>query len=1282
MSAIAPFPQPIHRYLREFVARSRRVRLARAALVAVAYVLAWTLIVAVIDRLTAMPGWVRGALLAAEGAAVVGILARPIRDALRRRVDWVEASAQVERRNPAMGQRLVTVTSQLLAPAEYRGSGQMLDALVSDVAGEVETQRGGRLVTWRSVGRPMVAVALLVAGTAGLWGVEWLDLPQLIGRQLRPLDPIPPVTTTHVQVTPEGARVKDHDSLVVRAIVQHLGPGPAPRIHLAGDRGRWDAVPMTQTADDAYTFTIAAVEQDQRFYVTAGDARTPVYDVRVLRRPAVAEFRVRYTYPAYTLRAGLGVRNTDGLIEAPRGSQAVVQVVATEPLASATLVFPGRQRTAMQPTAAPNVRQATLTIEKDQPLELEMTSDRGVDGRGPKGMRVRAVPDRPPLVRMLQPAGDVRLSQRDLLPIAYQALDDYGVAQLSIQAQVNGNPPVKFPRRIKGDPRRVEGTSELDLAGLGAKVGDVVSVTMVAVDRAGQPATSDARHVLVSPRSIDMTTHQRMAELSQAAAYAREWAAQLTRAQEALGRARRAGKDAANDDGDGAAAVARVGQWLAASQEVGAALRQVLLRAIVYGGSPKMSDAIALAIDAVTVQLDGAERVDEAVAARRGVDDAVAARMARTVASASQLAGRVKELADGDQAAAVLADRANVRGPAGIPPAGDAAARERRAQAIARATQDITAALAALGIDPKSPRVDAELQKRIDAARLLVDAARPVDFAAAATRWAAAVRDHEPQPPHLDERLLVASQAEAVRPDPGLVAAKDLQLAARAATALASPPAADADAGAAESAQARTQALVQYPAALTALRAAHDVYRRAARATTPADARRVHAQGAAIRAAAAAAREKMAGWASAQAASPDELAARARELEELATAANAATEDKAFDQAAELDRQMAAAAGRPDLADAAAGPRQIDRLSNAQERIADQTAAATDDRAAAAFAGAQRQVADQIGDAQVDPWADPAATPDAAESRQRATEAISRAQEKLASVPMQLSTAGQLAQSVAETSSRLRAAEHEAASAPEARQESAQRVAGMIKSELAEARQSFDAALKPLGDRAADELVESLRPFTPDTSLAVTSVEEYLKEALADLRGALSRSTEGGDRAGVEVASQRVRDAVAQAQDALRDAQAQVIERDPLVSARWFARAAADALASAPPNKPTAVAHQRKTLEALSKAAAEALRRSKNARLSQVPGYAPLYLPPAAGGWNDADGRFSGERFLPALPGMRDWGRLRERPGEAVDAPVRESEPPGYGDALRTYFEVLGKEDVRPGEGK
>jgi hypothetical protein len=185
---------------------------------------------------------------------------------------------------------------------------------------------------------------------------------------------------------------------------------------------------------------------------------------------------------------------------------------------------------------------------------------------------------------------------------------------------------------------------------------------------------------------------------------------------------------------------------------------------------------------------------------------------------------------------------------------------------------------------------------------------------------------------------------------------------------------------------------------------------------------------------------------------------------------------------------------------------------------------------------------------------------------------------------------------------------------------------------------------------------------------------------LADLGHALSRRAETGDRGGLAEAGQRVRDAAAATQDALREAQSKVDDRDPVASAVLFARRAADALAADAPNRRGAIANQRRSLEAFRKAELDLLRRAKGARLSYVPNYSPLYAPPLPNAWSDAAAdptRPSTDRLLQTLPGLREWGRLRERLGESLDAPVRESEPAGYSDALKTYFEVLGKEDVK-----
>ena len=1287
MSAVTPFPPVIRRFLSDHVARCRRVAVLRALVLAAVWVGTVALSGCLFDRIVHLPAWVRIGWLILTAGGAVWLVARPLAAWLRRDVDWVRAAEEIEARDRTLGQRLVTVVSQLLAPARYRGSEQMIGRLVDEVSGEVsESPRQHRRPAWGGVVRPAAVLIALAGLWAALWPVAWLNLPRLVTRQWQPLAGTQAVTTTTIEVTPDGAvDVKERESVTVRAVIKRLGDGTPPVLYSRQDdaTGEWSRTPMIPAGPDAWTLTLSGLDRDVRFHVRAGDARSSQTTVRVLRRPALAEFRVRYAYPAYTGRAALSTHNTDGLIEAPHGTEAAVSVAATEPLASAVLVLKGEnKRVELGPTADPAVRQGAITVSRDQPCELELVSERGVRGSGPAGMLMRSVPDRPPLVRMLQPATDLRLAPRDVLPVAYQALDDYGVAALTLFVQVNTGSPAEHALPLKADPRRAEDTYELDLARLSVKVGDVVTVWVRAQDKAGLKGQAEPRHVLVSPRSVDVATHQRLGELAGAYEWARDWADGLGKAQEYVDRARRA--SATEREGS---AGTRASRALAAAQEAGGLLKQSLLRAVMVSGSGRMSDALVAMIDQLAGQSDYVDRVDQMLMAGGGADEQAVARLARATAGAKELVSQLKALVEGEQAAAVLADRANLRASAGVSatsPA-DKAAAERRRQMVDRARQDVALALEGLRINPKDKdnAIDQQLQARVDAARRAVDAApRLIELVGPANKWAAVVRAGEMHPPRLEDRLYTASQAESVRPDAELVAARDVNLAARAAGTLGER------AGAARSADAAgakptpleaglAKALEQFPQALAALRAEHEVNRRALSAKSAAEARQLLAGAKAVRAAATEARAKMVAWAAGADANRDEIAARAKELEELAMAANAAMASRQFDEAAALDKKLAGSANRPDVARATDAPRAIDAISQTQESVADQTAK-SDDAAAKAIAGAQQRVAESLAGATAGAGIQSGGTVSDPDSRQRATAAITAAQERLAALPMQLSTAESMADAVADIAARLAKfkADAAAAGASPADREMAERMLAEASAEFEEATAALAAARKAVGTTVADELTDALRPFAPEATAATLAADDHLKPALADLQAALDAATRpGADLSGVESATRRARAAIQDLQDALRDAQARVIERDPLVSAKWFARAAADALAAAPPKKSAAAAHQRSTLEALGKAGQDAQRRSKNLRLSQVPGFSPLYLPPAAPAWGDGATARAGDRLMQTIPGLREWGRLRDRLNDPLTTPTRDTDPPGFSDALRVYFELLGKED-------
>jgi hypothetical protein len=194
-----------------------------------------------------------------------------------------------------------------------------------------------------------------------------------------------------------------------------------------------------------------------------------------------------------------------------------------------------------------------------------------------------------------------------------------------------------------------------------------------------------------------------------------------------------------------------------------------------------------------------------------------------------------------------------------------------------------------------------------------------------------------------------------------------------------------------------------------------------------------------------------------------------------------------------------------------------------------------------------------------------------------------------------------------------------------------------------------------------------LEPFAPEASASVA----VLTKQLAAAATAFEQVARGGERASVGRAAQRVRTAIEASQAALSDAQATLIENDPVVAAHWFAEAASRALAERPPDAPRAHRHQKTAATALDRAWQNAVHDVSTERLSLAPGYRAI-LRSRSTATADADaGAF--RPFGELLRGLRQWGFLRGQTGESLAAPVQQTDAPGYQEQLRLYFDTLGK---------
>lgn len=1355
MSDPDQLPAAVRAYIRAYVGRGRRLALVRSVGLTGCVFLGVLLATTIGDRFFQFPGVIRGGILAFTGAICLLIVLRTVLNLGRSEIDWLGVASEIEQQNDRFGQRLQTVTSRLLGQHHYRGSDEILEKLSYDVDREAADERPSRLLPARRIAGPWVAVLLLAMAAYGLGSLPDINLPQLTLRFLLPWKDLAPVTTTRLAVEPGDRDLPQGASVNIEASVSRLGGGLV-WLHLAeGDLDEQDSAagerwqkfqmniqevapdpgttsapggdrPATREAAETidppsgsdamrFVYTLTSIDRDLKYFVSGGDARSKTYTIRALRKPAVAEFRVRYLYPPHTGRPPVTATSFDGRLEAPTGTIAEVLIVATEPLKSALLTFAGETQALVRPAddATGRQRQGRIVLSRDGKVDLGLVSTREQAGIGPATAEVKVTPDRQPIVRIGNTSQTLRLGPREILPLSYEALDDFGVESLVLRAQVGSAPPVEFPvtlsgseppvpqpvglpvlnvQRVLRDQRRREGVYDMDLARLPLAVGDMVSLVLAGRDTSNQVAVSDAVHILVSPRSVSLEAYELVSELDAAALLAASSADDLEEATKRL------------TEGD--AGASRAGRRLSAAGSSGALVRRALIRGIGREPPPELSAAMLGWIDEAQVlsasaevlfrELGGDTRPPESgngsggVPSRQRPSKQELATLARELASqGDRLAEQLRIARDGQRAAVVLADLENAAATEkrGAPKGADKATNDRFKQQVSRLREEISSAGKSLGLQPSSGDFKQKLQQLVDRAAGQARGRPGLDLASRAREWSQRVQQRDWRPVVFDERLAALAQAESVRPGGDLRIARDLNLAARAAAAI------EAGGDRSRPTPVSPATANAYVSAIEALLREHELLRR------PNDVRTEQEVGA-VTSNADKARALMeqwagpAGWAalpvvgSAAATTNPATGIRTAGLEVVAMQAGAAAAGGDYSTARRadqtLERQLATQTAGSDVSTEAMGKvhravRATETISAAettQKSLVERTAAAnpTD---APAVADAQRRLADDLMIAGA--YRTPTPAGSSADARDKAGEAYLSTQNRLVAVPQQLAEVLEADTTFREAAARAARAKEEADRAPADQRAAARRMAEMAVAERNSAGATLTERLRVLEPATAQLLLVQLDGVAGGEIEPVSAARDAVGlrlmpalKSLAEAAAVPSGEKPPTSRDRIDRAAAEVRQAVEAAQLAVARSQEDLALQDPLTSARWYARAAADALSRKPPDFRSAEKAQRSSIALLSQARQETLRYASGQRMMAIRTARPL--PVTA---QDVPAAVASESNLPPVSAWSwlsgEFRRLRPREMDDSTGLLHRSDPPGYEAAIKAYFEAIDK---------
>ena len=429
----------------------------------------------------------RLSLLVLSGGAIAWAFWRHVVQPLRHDPNDKEVARFIETRLPQLGNNLINTI--LLAEDAESWSPVLVERAIGEAA---LGARGVDLMEATSAQTLKRRLLAALGAAALLLGFIALAPGRFLSAGLQILDPfdrnIASVGAIRFEaITPEDAAwvkgepmdilatIKDPRGKAYDGFVEFRDPtgGEVERKDLMRQEGRLDR----------FTLRVPQVLRPFNYRLNVGGTESAVFQI-TLREPALIEkIDVVYTYPAYTGLAPQSVPDNGGEIRCLIGTRVDLTVHLSAPVEAGIVLFGGGETVKCVPTGGRKALTARFTVSKNDTYRIRAEEE------GPSGAsavyRIVALADEPPTVQFTMPARDVEAGLGEPVKMGLKAADRYGLGQVRVLAQVEGDSRVAVVQTWKqfSDPKTAVLDHALLLDAAKFRLGQVVTYWAEAEDR-------------------------------------------------------------------------------------------------------------------------------------------------------------------------------------------------------------------------------------------------------------------------------------------------------------------------------------------------------------------------------------------------------------------------------------------------------------------------------------------------------------------------------------------------------------------------------------------------------------------------------------------------------------------------------------------------------------------------------------------------------------------------------------------------------------------------------
>jgi collagen type III alpha len=243
-----------------------------------------------------------------------------------------------------------------------------------------------------------------------------------------------------VQLTGRVPQVNEPDSAALH--YRYNRAEPFVRLPLEEDVDRtWAAVLVPDQVQNGFWYKISA-----------GDAETPEYQVRVQSQPQVTKFEAKYKYRPYLQLPERSIHFPNETAVFPkliahRGTQVTLLARTNRALAEGRLALeagaPGRELPGEVLPDEPRTVRFQFVMEKSGHFRVLFTSKDSEQNIDRSAYPIEVLDDTRPKVELTKPGQDIKLPANGTLELEGKASDDFGIKSMALQLRV-----------VEGDAKR------------------------------------------------------------------------------------------------------------------------------------------------------------------------------------------------------------------------------------------------------------------------------------------------------------------------------------------------------------------------------------------------------------------------------------------------------------------------------------------------------------------------------------------------------------------------------------------------------------------------------------------------------------------------------------------------------------------------------------------------------------------------------------------------------------------------------------------------------------